>query len=353
MIRTRFSIRTLLAVVTACATICFLCVFAWSTYRRHVEDAAIRRMTERFHGYRDKSAVTVRDGQVVLVQKGRTLGAFVTEANNGNAVRYRWYYRSDGKGELDPRDENVTTGTSTAIRQDNRSPSIAFGPFQIEWTRASSHWGWILYDRKSTMRLCITNERHLRGLDALDPTWRYKLNGFDKGAPASDLLSLDWHQLNELDSPFTITLEHVPGKRDQHTFRVAFTASTDRFLLPYPRVTGLRFSTAEGRHVGTWKTDLFVIQPPEAVNDEFVLKPNARIAFDLRAHANCEPTPDRPWTIDLPRGKLHVQFLLDLDIALERYDFVAKRSTQAPITIPWGKQVESNSVEFSLPSSEP
>jgi hypothetical protein len=355
----RFSLRTLLAVTALCATFLYLIILGWSSYRRHAEDVSVMKMDERIKDRGERGSEVVRNGQVVLVQKGKALGAFVTEGygvhNGKDVLQYRWYYRADGQGRFDAADANVFSGTSIATRgaptRDRRIGDIfiTFGPFEIKWGRVNKkHWGWVSYNRESTMRLCITDESRLDRLNALDPAWRYKLTGYDRGAAAADLVSLNWQKVTQSDSPFVVTLEHVKGSDDDHVFRVAFHASTDRFLLPYPHVTGLKLSTLDGRYIGTWRTDLFVTQPPGDQNDEFVLNPKSRIAFDLRAYFNCEPSPERPWTLKLPAGRLRARFIFDLDLDLERYDFLVKRSSLSPITIPWGGTVESNPVEFEL-----
>ncbi len=349
----RFSLCTLFALTALCATFLYLFILGWSSYRRRAEDVSVVKMAERIKARGERGLDVVRNGQVVLVQQGRALGAFVTERHDTNSVRYRWCYRTDGRGHLDSTDSEVRAGTSTTTRtaatlESKGSTFITFGPFKIKWGRAHNHWGWVSYNRGTTMRMCVTNESRIDRLNALDPAWRYKLTGYDKGAAAADLVSLNWLQVTKSDSPFVVTLEHVAGSDDGHVFHVAFDASTDRFLLPYPHVTGLRFTTLDGRHIGTWKTELFVTQPPGDEGDEFVLNPNSRIAFDVRAHINCEPSPERPWTIELPSGRLRAQFVFGLNFDLERYDFLVERSRLAPITIPWGAAVESNSVEFEL-----
>lgn len=147
-----------------------------------------------------------------------------------------------------------------------------------------------------------------------------------------------------MDAIFDINLEHFDGDEHCHIFRLAFESSTDRLLLPYPQVTGLQFTKPTGNKVAEWKTRTTASTPL----DDFVLNPDARIAFDLKAHINIEPDLKNRWAIQLPAGPINAHFVFNVDADIERYDFLAKRSRLAAITKPWGGSVRSNLVQFTV-----
>ena len=148
----------------------------------------------------------------------------------------------------------------------------------------------------------------------------------------------------ETETTFKIELEHINEGADFHTFRVAFSGAESRILLPYPKVTGIRMLDSSDAQLAEWQTRLLVTKPL----DDFVLAPQARIAFDLRGYVNCEPAPDpdRLWVIALPVGACRARFRFHVSDKRDWYDFLAKRSRFAAITPPWNGTVESNTVEF-------
>jgi hypothetical protein len=79
--------------------------------------------------------------------------------------------------------------------------------------------------------------------------------------------------------------------------------------------------------------------------DDFVLNPNARIAFDLVANIN-ETNPTQRWSIELPQGTYHVHYAYHVDRDTEWYDFLAKRSRFTAITPIWRGTVRSNTIRF-------
>jgi len=144
------------------------------------------------------------------------------------------------------------------------------------------------------------------------------------------------------EATLCIALEHVSANSTYHTFRVAFHSATSRMLLPYPQVTGIRILDESGIKVGEWRTRVIGSVPV----DDFVLAPKARIAFDLMAFVNCEPTPVRRWSIELPIGKHFAKFVYQISRECDWYDYLAKRSRFAHMTPPWNGTVESNTIEF-------
>ena len=146
-----------------------------------------------------------------------------------------------------------------------------------------------------------------------------------------------------MNATFQIILEHVGGDDHCRIFRLAFESGTERLLLPYPEVTGLRFTALTGHKVGEWGTRIMAQEPL----DEFVLTPGARIAFDLEACINLEPDREHRWTIRLPVGTLHAYYLFEVQLGRQRYDFLNKGSRFAGITKIWAGTVKSNVVEIT------
>jgi hypothetical protein len=148
-----------------------------------------------------------------------------------------------------------------------------------------------------------------------------------------------------LSTSFRLSLGYVgPASEGCHVFRLAFESSDDRYLLNYPEVTGLRFRDTNGCEDGEFRTQFFVTAP----RDEFVLNPPDRIAFDLRAYTNLEPTIERRWTIQLAHGQYRVDYCYSLDPDRRRYDYLNKGSRFADMTKPWSGSVVSNAVEFRI-----
>lgn len=146
-----------------------------------------------------------------------------------------------------------------------------------------------------------------------------------------------------MDAAFRIVLENIGPGGDGHIFRVAFESSNDRFLLNYPKVAGLRFTSVIGGELHEFTTCLLVSEP----QDEFVLNPRDRIAFDLRAYINLASTIERRWTIDLAPGEYEIVYNYSIDPNLRRYDYLNKGSRFADMTKPWSGSVSSNVVHFS------
>ncbi len=159
---------------------------------------------------------------------------------------------------------------------------------------------------------------------------------------------INMDQTDRVDATFQITLEHVDGNDRCHVFRLAFDSSTHRLLLRYPEVTGLRFTDSARAQIAEWKTRFLITCPL----DEFVLNPDARIAFDLKAHINVQPDRNHRWTIQLPAGQINAHYVFTVNPDMERYDFLAKRSRFAAITKPWGGTLESNVVQFTVAAAE-
>ena len=132
--------------------------------------------------------------------------------------------------------------------------------------------------------------------------------------------------------------------KDFHTFRLAFFGAESRILLPYPQVTGIRLVDDSDAKTAAWGTQFLVSEPL----DDFVLTPRARISFDLRGYVNCDSDLERRrWTINMPVGACVARFRYHVNDKRDWYDFLAKRSRFAAITLPWNGTIESDAIEFT------
>jgi hypothetical protein len=147
-----------------------------------------------------------------------------------------------------------------------------------------------------------------------------------------------------MSAVFQLVLEHIGGDEHSQVFRLAFQGGKDRLLLPYPEVTGLEFAKPTGEKLAEWRTRLLVSGEPL---DEFVLRPDSRIAFDLKAGINIEPDTERRWTVTLPPGRISAQYLLDAKPGMERWEQRVRGSRMAASAKPWRGMLRSNVVEFT------
>jgi hypothetical protein len=141
-----------------------------------------------------------------------------------------------------------------------------------------------------------------------------------------------------------IDLELIDTISRPAVFRVAYYGVDARHLLQYPRVCGLRFFDLSGNLAAEWGTRFLVSAPL----DDFVLAPKSRIAFDLYASINPEPSAEALWNILLPNGDYSVKFEYHVDRDTDWYDFLAKRSRFAGITPIWRGTQISNSVSITI-----
>lgn len=141
-----------------------------------------------------------------------------------------------------------------------------------------------------------------------------------------------------------IELELIDESSCPAVFRVAFFGATDRLLLQYPQTCELRFYNASGDIAAEWRTSVLI----SASLDDFVLAPNSRIAFDLRANINPESTTEGPWSILLPDGDYLVKYVYHVDRDTDWYDSLGKRSRLAGITPIWRGTQESNAVNITI-----
>ncbi|XZE44073.1 hypothetical protein SH467x_003660 [Pirellulaceae bacterium SH467] len=141
-----------------------------------------------------------------------------------------------------------------------------------------------------------------------------------------------------------IDLELIDATSRPAVFRVAYYDADSRYLLQYPRVCGLRFFDLAGNLAAEWGARFLVSAPL----DDFVLAPKSRIAFDLYASINPEPSAEAFWSIMLPNGDYSVKFEYHVDRDTDWYDFLAKRSRFAGITPIWRGTKISNSVSITI-----
>lgn len=146
-----------------------------------------------------------------------------------------------------------------------------------------------------------------------------------------------------------IDLEVVDPDARPAVFRVAYSGAESRHLLQYPRVCGLRFFDANDNLAAEWGCRFLLSAPL----DDFVLAPRSRIAFDLYASINPEPSTETIWNIYLANGDYSVRFEYTVDRETDWYDFLAKRSRFAGITPIWRGSLMSNAVRISIADGKP
>jgi hypothetical protein len=153
---------------------------------------------------------------------------------------------------------------------------------------------------------------------------------------------------NSVGEKFRVTLNYIGPEPKGLRFRVAFDSSPTRWLLPYPNVTGLRLIPIRGDGAPEWMTRYLITEP----QDEFVLNPADRIAFDLLVRANSS-TEHALWTIHLSPAEYAVRYICSVDPGSARYDYLGRGSRFADLTPPWSGVVESNEVRVQvLPRTE-
>jgi hypothetical protein len=148
-----------------------------------------RRFAHGEHVWRSGIDIGVPDpvpvGAVVLVRRVPpgsdqvNYGAFILRGQTADPERvsYRWFFRSDGSGVVDPRDPHVRSGEERGQRQLN------FGPFKISWSGSAQGAGYVYYDKfahlpadRDTTYLCVTTLKDVTGIDAADQRWVYRFS---------------------------------------------------------------------------------------------------------------------------------------------------------------------------------
>jgi len=140
-------------------------------------------------GCRPKHAppVFITDGTIVLLRCGITNAAVIVTKQSGSpeVVDYAWFLRSDGKTTFGATNSTMAKGTVSGAR------SIAFGPFNIDWSSAGTSggyvyyphgflWLWTPWGKHYPIRLpggpsmAVATERNIAKINASDPRWRFK-----------------------------------------------------------------------------------------------------------------------------------------------------------------------------------
>jgi len=121
------------------------------------------------------------------LRSGVTNAAFVVTKQGGSpeVVDYTCYLRSDGKTTFESNNSTSVIGSVKGAK------SVAFGPFNIDWSSAGSEGGWLYYPagfRSVRMpwgkyytftipggpSMAVTTERDITKVDAKDPRWELK-----------------------------------------------------------------------------------------------------------------------------------------------------------------------------------
>jgi len=129
----------------------------------------------------------VVSGEIVLLAKGKTVGALILtkQSTQPERVSYEWRYRTDGKGTF--RAAEAGRYRSGTVRE---GKEVAFGPFSVTWSGRDDTSGYLYYPRffEETMRaddlrICMTGERDWEKVDAFDPKWAFRASPSDRGGP--------------------------------------------------------------------------------------------------------------------------------------------------------------------------
>ncbi len=141
-----------------------------------------------------------------------------------------------------------------------------------------------------------------------------------------------------------VNLEIIDAVSRPAIFRVAYSGAENRYLLQYPQIYDLQFLDESENIAAEWGTRFLTSGPL----DDFVLAPGSRIAFDLYASINPEPSKRALWSIDLPSGNYSVRFVYHFEGERDWYDFLDKRSRFAAVTPIWRGTLISNTVSLRI-----
>jgi hypothetical protein len=155
----------------------------------------------------------IPDDFVILVRRGNIFGCFIprNQGKKGESLEYDWYFRTDGLGRFSPDDPQVQSGHSFAGPYPQVSPvRIKFGPFEIDWS-GTMNWGYLYYNspifkvqkvtewsdetpilvremqqiKSDHLRICTTNVKSIKLLDARDARWIYIALPGEEGVPGN------------------------------------------------------------------------------------------------------------------------------------------------------------------------
>ena len=207
----RFRLRTLLLAILVIAVLIPTVQTAWRRYviardsreyaeRQADEDAYVERELAR-NG--TSSSVDrgrpIPDGFVVLVRQGNTFGCFIPDeqGQKGESLKYAWWYREDGSGRFDAGEPSVQPGEAFAgpYVSGGDLVRVEFGPFSIKWSGHETGWGFLYYEYVNNLaegeepvRICTTNRRSVRYLDARSGDWIYRAERGDEGVRGDEAI---------------------------------------------------------------------------------------------------------------------------------------------------------------------
>lgn len=119
----------------------------------------------------------IKDGEVVLVRKGKAYGGFILKNQQpSKGAAFEWIYREDGISDFSRR--GAIKGTDV-IKGD--PGLISFGPFSVRWSYRTEGESYLYYpDPKLNPRgipnrlfIAVTHEKDFN-LNAADSKWNYK-----------------------------------------------------------------------------------------------------------------------------------------------------------------------------------
>lgn len=133
----------------------------------------------------------IADGSIVLVKRGRALGALILKNQKLTPAHtdFVWCYRADGKGTFRKRDIGLfRTGSGSSSSKARLMERLKFGPFSVVWYSSEDGKGVVSYaeypggamTNRDTL-ICPTNETDIKKIDATDPKWLYKASLDDPG----------------------------------------------------------------------------------------------------------------------------------------------------------------------------
>lgn len=136
----------------------------------------------------NKYPQSIANGQVILVNKNNTYGAFqfVEQSSDPEYAVFNWWYSSDGTNTIDKNNKELIFGQSKTVSENGVAHFVEFGPFKVLWSEAAQQKGWLyypvsLYDIPN-IRLseytsfCVTDLVEVDGVNLAEPKWIYKTN---------------------------------------------------------------------------------------------------------------------------------------------------------------------------------
>lgn len=201
MISPRFGLRALFILVAVLAVLLSIAPSAWNRFVRYREtrqyaslQSTMQWPIASLESFVIDEGRGVPDDFAILVRQGNTFGLFIprNQFKNGEAADCDWYYRTDGLGRFSTDDPHVKSGRSSTglYVSGGGSLEIKFGPFTIPWSGNGPGWGYVYFDYNpdppdrsapDVLRICSTDIKSVRLIDARDAKWIYKSHRHDDG----------------------------------------------------------------------------------------------------------------------------------------------------------------------------